>query len=401
VRYVSRVQTCEKIYFIVDFTATRKYFHQYPLITKISRFLLDSGFKPHILLPVTAERKDIELTHATVDFILDSGYSSRNYKIVRHSIHKLLTVLKNQNVFISYLKKNLIKRYIRSALCFFQKLDESKNKNIVFPTLDPLSLQLAKQVSEFSNMKNFFFYFRVIGSESRGPLSSNLELQTLRKLASDFPSKIKIGVETNGYRTYLENLGFDSDVIFWSPWPSYIDFENPRTSNRRFTIGFLGCAKQRKGFDLIPTILNQLKGESLDFQVLIQETNFPWADYPNTKESIELIMGKKVTFLSGDLNISELQNYISHCNLMILPYDAGSYSINASGVLYHASDLNVPVLTAKGVGFESEIIDFSLGGVYDKLDKIPALLQKLQTMEFGFAEYNSQRNLATHQFFLD
>ena len=388
------------IYFIVDYTAIRKYFHQHALIIGLSHFLFKNGYSPEILIPTVADRGEIERASGNVSFMLDSGYSSRKNKLIRHSIHFLLRITGSSHRADNRIKKFLRLTYIKSGLNHFRQIDKNKVIRIIFPTLDPLSLELALQISKNSKMKNYFFYFRIVGSESRGLLTSNNELQTLLELVKLYPQHIRIGVETDGYRSHLENLGFNSSAISWSPWPCLENFDKSKLKKKEILIGFLGCAKQRKGFDNIPEILTNLKTEGLYFNILIQEANFPWASYKDTKKKILRIMNYKFEFLSSNLDLTDLQKYVNRCDFLILPYDSDSYSINASGVLYHACDSNVPVLTASGVGFASEIEDFKLGLTYNNHDEIPKLVRKIQLMKFGFDNYNSIRDHKTYNFLL-
>lgn len=394
------VKTEEK-YYIVDFVASRKYFHQYPLILGLVRFLSRDNQRPIVLLPSVADREDFELTSEEVNFVLDSGYSSRNYKPLRHLAHKLLSIASPAQYSHAYIKSFLRKRYIKSGLKYLQQSNKEIDVHIIFPTLDPLSLELAQILSRISKMQKYFFYFRIVGAESRGILSSNSELDTLLSLVKQYPKKIKIGVETTGYKLYLENLGFDSSCIFWSPWPYLDDFDKQKYKNKQFKIGFLGCAKQRKGFDNIPRILNDLKVNGINFDTYIQEANFPWAEYENTKKEIHSLMGNKFQFLSSNLDLIDLQRYIGECDILILPYDNDSYSINASGILYHASDSSVPVITANGVGFADEIVKFNLGLTYTNLREISELIKRIKPMKFDFVSYNIQRNLANRVFYFN
>jgi len=387
-----------KEYYIVDFIASRKYFHQYPLIIGLSQFLSKRSHSPVILLPYIADKLELESSDGAVNYILDSGYSSRNSRPMRHLILKLLTILCGSQSSGQLIKRRMRKIYIAPGLAYFQNIKSSTSKHIVFPTLDPLSLELALRLSTRPNMKEYYFYFRIVGSESRGILSSGDELKLLLNLVNLHPNKIRIGVETIGYKTYLENLGFDPSFIFWSPWPCLDNFDKTKSKNNPIKIGFLGCAKQRKGFDNIPKIISQLKMEGVDFDILIQEANFPWAGYVKTKNDIEAIMGCEFKFLPSNLELIELQENVNKCDVLILPYDTNSYSINASGVLYHACDSSVPIVTAKGVGFTAEIEKFNLGLAYVNLDEIPEIVKKIRFAKFGFLNYNSERIKANNQF---
>jgi len=395
------VNQINKDYYIVDFLASRNYFHNYPLIIGISQYLSKNGHSPEILLPFIADKIEPKFTTGNINYILDGGYSSRNSRPLRHIIHKLITNICKGQYTGERIKSYLRQRYIKSGLEYFQKIEKNNSSHIIFPTLDPLSLELALKLAKNSKMEGLFFYFRIIGAESRGILSSNSELELLLNLVKFYPKKIRVGIETIGYKSYLEDLGFDSSYIFWSPWPNLENFNKSKLENKRLKIGFLGCAKQRKGFDNIPEILNQLKAERIDFDVYIQKANFPWTKYEETKNNIQSLLGNDFEFLSSNLNLIELQECINKCDLLILPYDTDSYSINASGVLYHACDSGVPVLTAKGVGFEFEILEFNLGLTYSSLEEIPKLVRKIQSSQFDFDRYNMKRNQATGKFFLE
>jgi hypothetical protein len=385
-------------YYIVDFVASRKYFHTHPLIIGISQFLTKNGHTPSILLPCIADKIEPEFISGSVNYVLDAGYSSRSSRPLRHMTRKILTIVFGSKHSGRRVKSYLRQRYIKSGLKYFQNIKNNHSKHIIFTTLEPLSLELALELSVSSKMDNYYFYFRIIGAESRGILSSNSELNLLLNLIKHYPKKIRIGVETNGYKSHLVDLGFPPSCIFWSPWPCLENFDKQKLKNRRLKIGFLGCAKQRKGFDNIPIILNHLKTEGFDFDIQIQEANFPWAEYEKTKNDIKLIMDDDFEFLSSNLELVELQDSITKCDLLILPYDSNSYSINASGVLYHACDSSVPVVTAKGVGFAAEIENFSLGLTYDNLDEIAEIVKNIQLMKYDFEYYNFERNKANDDF---
>jgi len=394
------VNRVKKKYYVVDFVASRKYFHQYPLILALVRFLSRDNQRPIILLPTTADRENFELTSEEVHFLLDSGFSSRNYKTLRHLAHRLLAIASRSKYSHTQVKTFLRKSYIKSGLEYFRQSSKEVDIHIIFTTLDPLSLELALELSKDLEMQRYHFYFRIVGSESRGILSSNYELNTLLNLVKQYPEKIKIGIETTGYKLYLEELGFDSSCIFWSPWPYLDNFDKQEHENKLLKIGFLGCAKQRKGFGNIPGILNDLKVTGVNFDTYIQEANFPWAEYENTKTNIMSLMGSKFQFLPSNLDLIDLQEYIEECDILILPYDSDSYSINASGILYHACDSSVPVITANGVGFADEIIKFNLGLTYNNLQEISELVKTIKLMKFDFVSYNIERDQANRVFYL-
>jgi hypothetical protein len=395
------MQISQKNFIIIDFTASKKYFHQYPLIIGLSNILLRNGYSSQILLPTNADKGEIEHANKNINYILDSGDSSRNYKPLRHLIHKLIFLSSNFNLPLDNIRKILRKNYIKSSLRYLNNVNKDKINHIIFPTLDPLALELAVAISKRSQMTNFFFSFRIVGRESRGILASNSELKKLLELIDLFPNKIKIGIETDGYKSYLQNHGFSTGSLSWAPWPSLKSYEEDSTNTKNFTIGFLGCAKKRKGFDNIPKIIEVLKISGLIFDVLVQEANFPWLEYESSKNAMISLMGDNLEMLSSSLDLIDLQKFIGRCDLLILPYDSNSYAIGASGLMYHACDSSIPIIVAKGVGFESEMLAYEVGLTYNDVEEIPLLVRCLQSKKWNFVAYNDQRNDANQKFLLE
>lgn len=395
------MQLNQKNFAIIDFTASKKYFHQYPLIIGLSNILMKNGYSSQILLPINADKGEIEQANKNIKYILDSGESSRNYKPFRHFIHKLILFSNNSNLSLEFIKKILRRSYIKSSLRYLNKFDQDKINHIIFPTLDPLALELAAVISKKSHMTNFFFYFRIVGRESRGVLASNSELEKLLAMIDLFPNKIKIGVETDGYKSYLQNHGFSTSSLSWAPWPSLKSYAKDSTKTKNLTIGFLGCAKKRKGFDNIPKIVETLKISGLIFNILVQKANFPWLEYESSKNALISLMGDSLEMLPSNLDLTDLQKFIDKCDLLILPYDSHSYVIGASGLMYHACDSNIPIIVAKGVGFESEMLAYEVGLSYTDVTEIPSLVRYLQSKKWQFLAYNDQRNDANQKFLLE
>ena len=100
--------------------------------------------------------------------------------------------------------------------------------------------------------------------------------------------------------------------------------------------------------------------------------------------------------VSSELSLDELQDYIKECDVLILPYDAVSYAINASGLLYHGADYHVPILTFENVGFENEILENNIGYIFKDINEIPKLLLQIRNYpeRLKFEQYNASRSKA-------
>ena len=164
-------------------------------------------------------------------------------------------------------------------------------------------------------------------------------------------------------------------------------------------LGFLGTARPNKGIDKIPEILIALKNNKLDFIATVQEAKFPWPEYT---ETIKLLnkFPENVRLLSAALSDSDFINEFSSIDFLILPYSPEDYKIAGSGLLFTAADFKIPIFATKGVGFEWDILNFSLGCAFENTNQL--VLQLKETLNnsqlFGFDRYNRARNLAISNF---
>jgi hypothetical protein len=73
------------------------------------------------------------------------------------------------------------------------------------------------------------------------------------------------------------------------------------------------------------------------------------------------------------------------------------YRFAGSGLLFHAADFGVPVISMFGVGFDWDIQEFSIGVLCNTYEEIPGLLQKLDRNQYrkSIIEYNLARNETT------
>jgi hypothetical protein len=146
---------------------------------------------------------------------------------------------------------------------------------------------------------------------------------------------------------------------------------------------------------------NRIIPSGLNFLSIVQTTNFPWEGYTETIGELKNDLKDYCLLLPPILSLDDLKKYIKELSIMILPYNSESYSINASGILYHASDYHVPILTFKNVGFEFEILEYNLGYLFSEISEIPELLKRVNISEddFGFERYNLSRIEANKVFF--
>lgn len=375
---------------------------------RFSEIINQNNYELFLFLPKYADRSSYTGLYGKKHFFLNSQMFGPSIKenpllfckfyFLNNYLFKIITHEYVQNLMKDYLRKKQTRKCMDSLIRLSKK--RSDEIVIIFPSVDPLSIELTKNLfSRFSSGK-FKIFLRICGLESRGILASKRELETLSILSIKYGDNIKVGYETKGWLDFLVQSNIDTKVLYWSPWPMIDSKKNEKQIRDGIVISFLGAAKKRKGFDLIPKILSELQDHEIKFRALIQSANFPWPEYVKILDVIRDQFGKDCEILPPSLSLKKLQSYIFKSDLLILPYDSLSYPIQASGLLYHAADYEIPVLSSGNVGFENEIKKYNIGKTFTQISEIPVLIKTLMVHDDNrrFDLYNHDRNSATNAF---
>jgi hypothetical protein len=375
-----------------------------PLIKVYSEIISANGYQVHVLLPKFADR-----------VFFDSIIGVKKYKLpssiytpaLRESFFVFLFYRLLGKRWASVTTDSLIKRSVRKILIlktviYLFKTSKLTRERILLllPTADPLSIELIKTITKFHFARKFYIRIRMVGSESRGILGHETIYEDLIQVQNTNKMDLKIGVETQGYEDFLIKKGIDAECLSWSPWPTFnIEKLIHKHESSNISIGFLGGAKKRKGFDLIPLIINYLISSGGNYKFFIQKSVHPWMEYHKTLSKLDKEFKNCCEFLPANINLEKLLEILPTLDCVILPYDPESYKINASGILYHAADAGIPVVTFCGVGFEQEINEFQIGIIIDDLAFIKnSILHALKISSTKFEIYNKSRNNANKSF---
>jgi hypothetical protein len=133
------------------------------------------------------------------------------------------------------------------------KKTNAKDVNFLFPTSDPLTFLFINKLIEINPEAKFFV--RLVGAESRGSLGDSRIYESI--LSSPITeSQLKIGYEVENYKNYLMQSGISKKSLFLAA-PPLRDLGS-KLNSKKIIIGFLGMAKERKGFEFIPEIIREL-----------------------------------------------------------------------------------------------------------------------------------------------
>ena len=266
---------------------------------------------------------------------------------------------------------------------------------VIFPTACPISVRLGERIKDkFSQAK---LVFRLTNTaENRGYftryIDSTLELS---KLIDSFPTDIRIGYEM---KEYANSLKLSKSNLYYSPTPPCLEIEEKSIGCAKETFGFLGMAQRHKGtnwlVEIISKTLANAEADSLSWIIQTED--------PPPSELLELSTRLQVKLLPGRFSESEMSWAFTNIDLVCLPYNIESYTLNASALAYRAADNLTAVATFKGSAFANEVENFGIGLVANDMETLINDISNFDTessrdriIEYNEIRTQSNRNLIT------
>jgi hypothetical protein len=395
------------IYLILDFNASKRYSHHWSYVNKY-KTILENFKKPYeIWIPKNAHSEILFGLGKNCKTFLRSnvyGFGRKenfyNWLIVK-TIELFLIRCKDlvDNDKLETIKKFVSKLYTNAPYKRIKAISNSQVAiNLIFPTLDSIAFRLVERcLKRGIPIKKVSFR---LGSGYKDNLKINdIEIR-LRELITNFPEcDIKLGYETFTHKQSLLNHGLDSTCLYWAPAPSSTKDTKNQKDLHELTLGFLGVARPNKGFVEIPKLLRSLISHNIPFTAIAQEAMYPWSEYVNTIQELKKF-SRILTILPANISEQELENVFKSIDVLVLPYSTEDYYLAGSGLLFDAADLYIPTITKKGVAFEWDITEYSLGFTYNNSEDFVSNIKLLLINEnnFKFKKYNSDRNLAIAAF---
>jgi glycosyltransferase involved in cell wall biosynthesis len=394
--------TLKPICLIVDFSAGNIITHHLNYVLTYGKFLKEHGYKVKMLLPkYTPTDQNLD------EFDVYKVLLSREYRLdgprisVRRIYYYFLNKINKIGKFVDYvIGRILTKIYLLIAVKELVKILHSEKSEyvIIFPSTDLMAIRfMSLLLKKKIRIKSFFVRINAV---NKNLIDENLKfdgLELLSRLLIDNKS-IHVGCETKSLVRLLQKKGDEYKKARWIPLPSA---PRLRSNSQGNSIGFLGGAKRRKGFDEIPKWINKLEKTVTDPLFLIQTSPFPWPGYEKT--IADLNEKNNVEFIDSIINNEELFDQISRCIYVVTPYDKLSYNLVGSSIFYYACDFLIPTISYDYLGFSDDINEFQCGVLIRNLsDEIQVDLSLHETrakLVEKLIIYNNFRNSQNLSFF--
>ncbi len=378
-------------YLLVDFGASLVHTHHSRVIRGFSELIEQDGWDLTVYLPLGSE-------------IATYGKKSKYRRVLVPSYHPVAFCARKprtwfpgflgviyrgtENSSVQRTASRVLSRIVVSV-AFFQirpELRKQPDTVIVFPTACPISLYLGRKVKERYPFTKLV-YRLTNTAERRGYFAKYLDFQSqIAQLVKISATDIRFGYEMDEYR---QTLALPDYSLFFSPTPTVFELSESHSDTTKKTFGFLGMAQRHKGINWMPEIVSKTLANSKSGQLswIIQTEN------PPAEEFLELSSSSSVELLPGRISEIDISSAFNRIDLICLPYNVETYTLNASALAYRAADNLTAVATFRGSAFANEIEKFSVGLVCDDLEDLITRMSEFDSEQTkrNITEYNRIR----------
>jgi hypothetical protein len=395
------------IYLILEFNASKRYSHHWSYVDKYRKFLENLNEPYEIWIPKNAQADILSSLGENCKTVLKSNVYGfeRNENFYQWFVVKIIDLFLSQcKDKISSQKFEILKKYFSNLYTYapYKRIKSMSNSHVairlVFPTTDSISFRLVERCLK-QGIPIEKICFRLGSGYKDNFKVDNIE-KKLHDLIAEFPEcSIVLGYETHTHMQELLDKGLKSNNLFWTPAPPSNKSIEYKKLSRVPILGFLGVARPNKGFIEIPKLIGSLISYNIAFKAIAQEAIYPWNEYKNSILELEHF-SEFLTILPANISEQELEDLFKSIDILVLPYSNKDYKLAGSGLLFTAADFRIPTLTKKGVAFEWDINEYSIGFTYENSEDFVSKIKYIvnQKNDYGFELYNADRNLAIKKF---
>lgn len=252
----------------------------------------------------------------------------------------------------------LLKKVVRTVTFYrelrtlSQALHLDQNDLIFWPTLSPFELRMcATYFGHKNQLPRFAFVFRRNISFNGCRPNPHIDAEARKVLvaldvcAKNLPNEgVRFYTDTPELTRDYESLGryrFETLPIPHLPRPQ------ARDEDGRITLAYVGDAREEKGYDLLPDLVDTLNSRYCDKIRFKIQSNLAGGPPHQAMVAARFLLetaGGNVELFKNPLTSNEYNTILNDADILLLPYSRENYSVRSSGILIEALSLGRPVV---------------------------------------------------------
>ena len=283
--------------------------------------------------------------------------------------------------------KFIIPKYFTEVFFFLKKNKYSKNDHIFFQTTRNKHIALANFIARIddnlpnihlrilytpSSKKKFTGFYYYLNQIKPYLLNKKISLYSLTdKNIKIFNDKInsKIGI-------------FKTNI----PWV----FFNREKKDNSITVGYMGDARESRGFNLLPDLIKKLidKNENLNFLIQFSKTSSNSTSITSKNLFIMAENNPKIKILKTYLDYADFRNTLQKIDIMPILHNNEEINNGNPSTIYSSITHEIPMVLPQNLNYMKEVMVNKSFEIADNLDGVVTQTLKIAN------DYNSYLNAA-------
>ena len=283
--------------------------------------------------------------------------------------------------------KFIIPKYFIEVFFFLKKNEYSKNDHIFFQTTRNKHMALANFLTRIdgnlpnihlrilytpSSKKKFTGFYYYLNQIKPYLLNKKISLYSLTdKNIKIFNEKInsKIGI-------------FKTNI----PWVFY----NREKKDSSITVGYMGDARESRGFNLLPNLINKLidKNENLNFLIQFSKTRSNSTSITSENLFKMAENNPKIKILKTYLDYADFRNTLQKIDIMPILHNNEEINNGNPSTIYSSITHEIPMVLPQNLNYMKEVMVHKSFEIADNLDAVVTQTLKIAN------DYNSYLNAA-------
>ena len=281
----------------------------------------------------------------------------------------------------------IIPKYFTEIFFFLKKNKYSKNDHIFFQTTRNKHIALANFIARIDdNLPNIHLRILYTPSSKKKFTGFYYYLNQIKPYLSN--KKISLySLTDKNIKIFNEKINSKIGIFKTNiPWVFY----NREKKNNFITVGYMGDARESRGFNLLPNLINKLidKNENLNFLIQFSKTSSNSTSITSENLFKMAENNPKIKILKTYLDYADFRNTLQKIDIMPILHNNEEINNGNPSTIYSSITHEIPMVLPQNLNYMKEVMVYKSFEIADNLDGVVTQTLKIAN------DYNSYLNAA-------
>ena len=283
--------------------------------------------------------------------------------------------------------KFIIPKYFTEVFFFLKKNKYSKNDHIFFQTTRNKHIALANFIARIDdNLPNIHLRILYTPSSKKKFTGFYYYLNQIKPYLSN--RKISLySLTDKNIKIFNDKINSKIGIFKTNiPWVFY----NREKKDDSITVGYMGDARESRGFNLLPDLINKLidRNENLNFLIQFSKTSSNSTSITSENLFKMAENNPKIKILKTYLDYADFRNTLKKIDIMPILHNNEEINNGNPSTIYSSITHEIPMVLPQNLNYMKEVMVHKSFEIADNLDAVVTQTLKIAN------DYNSYLNAA-------